>query len=420
MKALIFGITLLCSISVSIFSSAQSVQKKGYIVLNNGDTLLGWIDYHNWEKNPSAISFTKDSLISGTTKYSKYDIQAVEITGFDRYIKAIIEKDTRPVTLGELLHSDIIDSLITDTVLLRVLVKGSQFDLYELQDNKMHFFIKKSGEDIKELKYRVNMSDDNTSFNTEKLYINQLKNYLIGQQFSADLVKKIDNADYREKDLSRIVTEINKISGGGTTNYSVATQKKKILTLFFVGAGGGYSNLELKGIYSPFTNMKLSGGFVPFATIGFDVSTERNLQAITLRLEASFSHASYSGEGKRNSSTTTNYAVVQTNISPTASLLFSFIRTESLKVYAGLGAAWNISSYGKNIYTETNGSVTNKEIKDYLSLPKTWILPVFKLGTKLNGKISVEIDGRLWGSFTNFATWSLSPQTFTGQFRYYF
>ncbi|MCC6288448.1 MAG: hypothetical protein IT249_11230 [Chitinophagaceae bacterium] len=418
MKVLIFGTALFLSVFISMFSTAQSVRKKGYIVLNNNDTLHGWIDYRNWEKNPSSISFIKDSLSTDITRYSKYDIQAVEITGFDHYIKAIVEKDIRPVSIPDLLPADE-NRLITDTTLLRVLVEGSQFDLYEMNDNKLHFFIRKTGEGIKELLYKVSLSENNSSFSTQKIFINQLNAYLPELHNAAALANKINNADYKEKDLARIVTEMNKL--GGTVEYSITDQVKKIQTSFFVGAGGGYSNLRFDGTNGIFNNMTYTGSFVPYITAGIEVSMSRNLQAIILRMEAAFSSASYTGARSiASSNSSVKYTVTQTNIAPTVSLLFNFIRKETFKVYAGVGAAWNISSYGKNTYTEITNNATSKEIKDYISYPKTWIAPLFKLGTRLNRKISVEFDGRFLASMTDFAMWSLTPQTFTAQFRYFF
>lgn len=418
MKYLISGLTLVLAACISVQSYSQGVNKKGFIVLNNGDTLHGWIDYHNWEKNPSSIKFSQDSLAARYNSYSKYDIRYVDINGHDRYEKAVIVKDARPVEMNELLLSDT-EKDITDTALLRVLVKGSQFDLYELYDNKAHFFIKKNGEDIKELNYKVSLSDDNTTVKTQPLYINQLKSYLSNQSVSFDLIKKIDEARYKEKDLTAIVTELNKISG--TVQYTAGEQQRKLLTTFFIGAGGGYSNLKFSGSNNVFDSKQFSGGFTPFITAGVEISSPRNLQALVLRIEASLSHSSYTAQNKQNTSgNTSKYAISQTNITPTFSLLFNFYRKESFKIYAGAGVAWNFSVSGKNLYTQTYTNGIVKETEDYFSFSKNWITPVFKLGVKLNPKMSVEADGRFIGSMTNYISWSLTPQTFTGQFRYYF
>lgn len=418
MKKLIFGITLCCITCFCLNAGAQSIKKKGYIVLNNGDSLHGWINYYNWERNPSTIKFTKDSTSNVFTSFGKNDIRYVQVNNLDRYLKAVVVKDTRPVQMDELLLSDN-DSFITDTVLLRVLVKGSKFDLYELNDSKPHFYIKENGRDFKELSYSVRLSDDNTAMKINRGYINELKSYLSNQLISSNLINKINEADYKEKDLAAIVTEMNNISG--TVEYTAQKQQKKILTSFFIGAGGCYGNLKYDGSNSVFMNKQIAGGFVPYVAAGIEITSSRNLQALAIRIEAGFSHGSYTAQNKNNTSgNTSRYDISQTNFTPTFTLLFNLIRKETMRVYLGGGIGWNISNYGKNVYTQTytNGIVKNNQ--DYYTFSKNWVTPIFKLGVKLNSRMSVEADGRFLGPMTNYISWSLTPQTFTGQFRYYF
>ena len=202
-------------------------------MLNNGDTLYGWINYYNWEKNPSSIGFSKDSATRSIITYSKYDIAAVGVTGLDRYYKAIITKDVRPVNMTDQLWEENVDSVVADTVLLRVLVKGSMLNLYELVDDKTHFFIQNQDGVITELFYKV-ASRNNSTINIQKIYINQLRSYLINLHASEEIMKKISNSGYTEKSLVPIVIEINKISG--TVAYAVAKGNKKTLFTLFAGA----------------------------------------------------------------------------------------------------------------------------------------------------------------------------------------
>ena len=423
MKVLIFGITL-CSICCSFLSSnAQSTQKEGYIVLNNGDTLYGWINYYNWEKNPSSIGFSKDSATRSIITYSKYDIAAVGVTGLDRYYKAIITKDVRPVNMTDQLWEENVDSVVADTVLLRVLVKGSMLNLYELVDDKTHFFIQNQDGVITELFYKV-ASRNNSTINIQKIYINQLRSYLINLHASEEIMKKISNSGYTEKSLVPIVIEINKISG--TVAYAVAKGNKKTLFTLFAGAGGGYSDLRLSGTNSMLGNMRFSGVFVPFMTVGIEIASPRNLQAFALRLETSCSIAAYKGNGTQdipvdaNEKYITSYAFTQVNISPTIALLYNFIRNESSRIYAGAGVSCNIVSYSGNSYKQTNAVYGNKERGHYLYFPKTWTSPFFILGTRFNKKLSVEVDGHFISAITNYTLWSLTPTTVMGQVRYYF
>lgn len=423
MKNIMYRIIILAiAICISAPSISQSIRKKGFIVVNKGDTIHGWINYRNWEKNPNSISLSQDSSSGSMVNYSKHDLQAVEITGFDNYIKVIVVKDARPITIGSLLPPEI-DSLISDTVLLRILVKGSEFSLYELIDNKPHFFIQKTGENIRELNYRLEQTETN-HYVTKKNYINQLRAYLANTSASIELLRKIEFANYNERDLSKIIYAMNKISGD--VEYISLVKSKKLLVSFFAGVGGGYSKLKHNGAAGSLSKMKLSGGFVPFATAGIDISSTRNLQSIVFRGEFSFMMASYTGKGETPpplGSTEpyyTSYNCSQINISPTISLLYNFIRNESVRVYAGAGVAFNFTSYSKNEYKQTNSTYGEKTVSNYLEFPKVWVSPVFKLGTKLNNRLSIEMDVRVLSSMTNYAFWSLTPQTCMAQIRYHF
>lgn len=422
MKSLIFGITLFASLLLLyIPGSAQSVKKKGWIVLNSGDTLHGWFNYRNWEKNPSAISFSGDSLATEFSKYSKYDIQSAYITDLDFYQKAIVKKDARPVKLPDLLPANV-DSLIVDTVLLRVLVSGSRFNLFELMDEKAHFFIQAEDGEIKELEYRV-VKVTESVFTQQKIYIDQLKALVHNAQPSPELLKRIDAAAYKEKNLGAIVEEMNGLSG--SVHYKAHSNAPKVTTSFFVGAGAGFSSLIFSGTNELMNGMSFTGCFVPFATIGVDIASARNLQALVLRTEISYSSAAYHAEGTRKvfpgspEMYTTRYEVAQTNISPSFSLLYNFIRKKSFRMYAGSGIAYNFSFYGKNTYTQHNATSGTKQWDDYLDYPKGWVSLSGKLGVKINNKLEMGATGQFIGSMTNYALWGLTPKVYTAQVRYF-
>lgn len=423
MKLLLSGITLLTSLSLlHVPCSAQNIKKKGWIVLNNGDTLHGWFNYRNWEKNPSIINFSGDLPATGFSKYSKYDIRSAYINGLDLYQKAVVKKDTRPVKMPDLLPANV-HSVIVDTVLLRTLVSGSRFNLFELIDKKAHFFIQPEGGEIKELEYRVVKVTEAMS-TQQKIYINQLKALLHDMQPPPALLKKIDEAAYKEKDLSAIVAEMNSLSG--SVNYKAYTNTSKATSSFFVGAGAGFSSLKFSGTHELMNSMHFTGSFVPFATIGVDIASARNLQALTLRTELSYSAATYRAEGKRKPAPgstemyTTRYEAAQTNISPTLSLLYNFIRKKSFRMYVGGGFAYNFSFYGKNTYMQYNAPSGTEQWDDYLDYPKGWISLSGKLGVKINSKLEAGANAQFNGSMTDYALWGLNPKTYTVQVRYFF
>src|SRR6185436_17537868 len=98
MKRFAFSCTFLFC---SLLLFAQSNFIPGSITKSAGETLNGFIDYKEWSKNPSAISFKK-SLDETTSSYSVEDLLGFEITGKEKYVRAVIKKDMMPVKISEL------------------------------------------------------------------------------------------------------------------------------------------------------------------------------------------------------------------------------------------------------------------------------------------------------------------------------
>ncbi|HEX5025361.1 MAG TPA: hypothetical protein VFV68_08815 [Agriterribacter sp.] len=260
MKPLTFGITLL-SVFIAISAFGQNINKKGYVLKNNGDTLRGWIHYKNWEKNPQQILFQRDSLTDNVVKFSINDLTFFEITGLDKYVKAIVEKDIRPVDPNNLVQGTE-NMTKTDTVFLRQIVSGSKIDLYELVDSKSHFFLKQANEPYKELSYKV-FVNERSNIATQKNYINQLRAVVGNNEMPSSLENKINNASYKEQDLKEAVVAINK--AGGSVYYSTGTTSgRRIKASLFAGIGGGYSSLRFKGEQVYMEKMSYAGGFSPY------------------------------------------------------------------------------------------------------------------------------------------------------------
>src|SRR5690606_3342812 len=102
----------------------------------------GWIDYKGWAKNPDEIVFRKDSLSPDGSKFGVKDISYFEIFDKDIYVRASLTLDMRPVEIPEVWPEEA-DSTLYDTLFLRVLVKGTPLNLYELVHDKTHYFVRK-------------------------------------------------------------------------------------------------------------------------------------------------------------------------------------------------------------------------------------------------------------------------------------
>jgi hypothetical protein len=165
------------------------------MIKNNGDTIRGTINYKNWEKNPKTISFrTANSAVEET--FSINELKEFDITGYDHYLKAIVQKDMRPVNFDA--SEEDINSValanIKDTVFLRQLVKGNKISLYELVDSKVHYYVQKGKEEVQELQYRIALRKEQSAYSQLFIFRDQLKSMLPSEANA--IAGKIDRAQY--------------------------------------------------------------------------------------------------------------------------------------------------------------------------------------------------------------------------------
>jgi hypothetical protein len=404
--------------------SAQGIKKRGRITLSNGEAIEGWINDRNWERNPSTIELSRDSLSSDFTTYATKDINVVEIFGGDRYEKATVKKDDRPVDVKSA-PVDLREISSTEPILLRVLVKGSSFDLYEFVDSKDHYFIRKRGEEVTELLYKVVRKDNNT-VQKYKTYVQQLKNLLIGMTPPDELLKKITTATYDAKYLQSIVVKMNGVSG--TVTYA-SQGSKNFVSSTFVGAGFGMSTLNATGTFPGLTDLTYDPVPLPFLTVGIDLLTARNLQKVGIRTELSYSTASYKGTKEYHQgppylveTQVSTYSVAQTNIGISLSLLYNFIQRKSYKVFLNAGLSVNYASYSGNKFTVV-GSVGGVEQsrENFIPLSSLWSPTHVRLGVSLRQHWEAALHGQFTGSFTKAAGgYGLVPMTLALQVRYHF
>ena len=142
---LIFALTVL--VGSPLF--AQENYLPASVVTLSGDTVKGQIDYKNWNRNPSAITF-KENDNAEAISYDPSMIRSFAVAN-DVYKSAIVEIDKRYDDLRHI-SSDATIVTHTDTVFLNLVVGGSK-PLYQFYDNVHHFYIE-SGKNIELLKFR--------------------------------------------------------------------------------------------------------------------------------------------------------------------------------------------------------------------------------------------------------------------------
>jgi len=132
-------ILLLASLVVSQITLAQKNLQPGAVITSRGDTLKGFIDYRNWEKNPIAIDFYQTRDTNPVT-YSPQQLRNFKVSG-ETYFSAVVTIDDSPYRTEEI-KEGVKFNYITDTVFLLSLVDGEKSLFYYMDlKGKQHFFI---------------------------------------------------------------------------------------------------------------------------------------------------------------------------------------------------------------------------------------------------------------------------------------
>lgn len=122
------------------FSYGKNTHFPGYVITLTHDTLVGYIEYKNREKNPRHILF-KETLNDSGIYFTPKSITEFRAAGVV-YKSAIVKNDQSPYKTNELTLSPDFQFII-DTVFLQAIILGEK-ELYYLKDStgKESFYIK--------------------------------------------------------------------------------------------------------------------------------------------------------------------------------------------------------------------------------------------------------------------------------------
>ena len=398
---------LIFSLFVQFTSNAQTQKLKGFIVLNNQDTLQGYIHYKGWANNPKSIDFQKDSSEKSFTTYTLKDISFFEVSHYDGYKRAVIKKDSRPLNFMAPWPLEK-DSTVTDTVFLRILIKNNPLGLYELIDEKIHYFISDKDNYYEELEYKLVLVPETIKdwYRLPK-YKDQLRSHAFQENMYFDVRTQIEQLEYNEKDITSLVKRLNKQKKKEKDTYS----KGKVNRWnWFAGVNGGISTINMKSYYELYGTTKDHKANPFFGiTAGIQAPISRQLDEVQVNAQLSFISASY------NFNTTMgSFKISQKSISPGLSVLYNYLRKSNLRAYVGVGIQVHFSSYSKKEYTYTYYSTTktleitprkfwfNNFLKTGVVINKHWDINATISPYFINDFIYSGRESRLKSSFTSF------------------
>ena len=354
------------------------------MVLLNGDTIKGQIDYKKWETNPLKIKFTNGS---SPVNYSPRDLRSFTVNGLDDYKSAIVEKDMRPVDIQGLLHSGDKELPVTDTVFLRLITTGNKVALYELLDTKIHYYIEEgSNKQPEELIYKKYLTDDNMGLIEKPHFRNQLTR-LSANNNSNSLAHKIEKCQYDETGLSTIIRIIN--GADAKTAEAIEATKKRPVQIM---VGGG---IEL---YSTYIDAgQYENKIAPIVNAAVDMFPARGSKILAVRLQLSYLPIKY----ETHSKTSTNSSFSQSNLLPEMNLVFHFINRQTWKMYGGFGVGANISLYTTKSFYNPNPTAGLSQSWSYSSGLETGVFRSFVIGAKIIDKINLSISTKIGGTEDN-------------------
>jgi hypothetical protein len=251
----------------------------GYVVSLQGDTLKGYIDYRNWERNPKLISFSE------TPEGSRQEFHALGIRSFfvsgDLYEGAIVKVETSS-TITDGLTYKFEPELRTDTVFVRTLVRGEK-SLYHYYYTggpigKDQFYIRAAnGLELLIFKSYFKEYTGNDNYKGSKIvaqnnfYINQLALYL---QDCPGIQEKFRGIRYNSKSMKRIFD-----SYYGCTNKQAKFEEKEIKYPLEMGVllGGTQTSMHLSSaMATPFTSASFPSDVSFTGGLFFDLVRARN------------------------------------------------------------------------------------------------------------------------------------------------
>lgn len=212
MKKLCFWL-LFCLISV--FSSAQSDYKTGYIVMNQ-DTISGFIEFRNWKFNPGSIRFKKMKFIEYIT-YSSDDIEEFAVNR-KKYVSRSINESNGGIVGG--------------SVFLEVIYQGTKsLYSYRVESGEDRFYI------VKDNKVEWLRNPKRSGMNN-KAYIKQLSEYLGN---CSTMSTKIANSEYTLKSIASLFDEYYKCTNENLLFKNIIEEGR-----FTFGVVSGVSITKLK------------------------------------------------------------------------------------------------------------------------------------------------------------------------------
>lgn len=383
-----FYTLLFVAILFPLFSFAQENYKPGLVVTLKGDTIHGFIDYKEWENNPSAINF-KAASASSAQLYTPAEIRYFRINGSEAY-----QAYSGPVSMDEInvnrLAKGRDTTFRTVSAFLKIEQDGKFITLYSFTDDlkKRYFVSEKANNQPVELIYKIyySTSQDNNQTITDEKYKGQL--IYISSKYNGNtdnLRLTIQNSNY-DQELVDVAAKINH-SG------KQARQHVNRSTSFYASISSGATYIRASNSdYSNFNpRVSPSYSYLPRVALGINAYTNPDVGRLVFKGEIAVqvSHdKTYFYEylyGNARSYNTVN----QNTISFNPNVLYNIYNAERFKFYVEAGVSANFSNYSNISYY--NGQYKTLQ-NDGTIYAGNWFSFPLEAGVTLNKKFGLFVN----------------------------
>ncbi len=244
---------MLVFVTLLMFQNAYSQRNylPGQIFKLNGNTINGFIDCRNWDKNPDQINFKERITDIGSITFKPSEVNGFSVN--DEYYEsaAVKEETSLTTTYDEQLN------LITDTVFLQVMYKGFKSLYYLKNKNGKELFYIKRDNFFDLLVYKTYYKNGNTgnvdlqNTTTANQYTNGSKILVENEKFRGQLLSylqdcpniqsRLNQTKYRKESLDKLFEYYYR-----TTAIPIEFQKKteKIKAALGLLTGTAFSSIK--------------------------------------------------------------------------------------------------------------------------------------------------------------------------------
>ena len=401
-------------------SFSQENYLPGYVINLKRDTVSGFIDYRNWEKNPDQIHF-RDKIINKPITLKPTDITEFRVLD-EIYLSGIVESEISQ-SKNDLLATDDPDLHIkVDTTFLETLFIGKKsLYYYNTSYGKENFYIKQGDEYqlLLHKKYLKTKEQKNVIIDNKK-YIEQLAIYLADRP---SIQSRINNTLYNKKSLSNLFQDYYSISKS-----DLVFQKKieKISTEIGILAGASLSSLEFKSDDFTFLVKSKYSQSTNFTTgLFFNLILPRNQRKWSIINELQYTQYKVNGEYKEIENENI-YTLTKTEIGLSYLTLNNMIRYKypigkvSIYLNGGISNGFSIDQINTKIKTTRFYTTENTESGNALRSTRKYAQG-FLAGTGLNyNKFSFEIRFELGNGMSEFTALNSTTKKYFFLFGYSF